>query len=105
MTIVVLDALGEVDVASKLLAVDGAEEGAEDGNLAATLDREGNVLSRVGEVCAMLEYVVMESLATWQQVVLGQGGVWRLQPWVDDGCTYRGRPSGSCLTRVLAMLH
>lgn len=53
--IVVLDTLGKVDVTSELLAVDGAEEGAEDGNLTATLDREGDVLSRVREVCSMSE--------------------------------------------------
>lgn len=55
VAILVLDTLGKVDVTSELLAVDGAEEGAEDGNLTATLDREGDVLGRVGEVCSMSE--------------------------------------------------
>lgn len=53
--IVVLDTLGKVDVTSVLLTLDGAKVGAEDGNLATTLNREGDVLSRVGEVCSMSE--------------------------------------------------
>lgn len=53
----VLDALGKVDVAGELLAMDGLKVGAEDGDLAATLDGEGDVLSRVREVCGVLECV------------------------------------------------
>lgn len=84
MAIVVLDTLGQVDVTSELLTVDGAEEGAEDRDLAAALNGEGNVLGRVREVCEMLEYVTDD---TDGDVVAGGGSF---------GGTYHGHPSGSC---------
>lgn len=49
-TVVVADALGEVQVGINRVAVDGVELGAEDGDVVVALDAELNVLSGAGEV-------------------------------------------------------